>query len=107
MITLKQLAKELNVSVSTVSKALNNSDEISLETIIKVQNLAKELNYKRNKIALSLKSNKTLTIGVILPDILNRFYAKVLYGIQIAAEELGYDIITFFPENQCQKKLII
>ena len=74
MITLKQLAKELNVSVSTVSKALSNSDEISSETIIKVQNLAKELNYKRNKIALSLKSNKTLTLGVILPDILNRFY---------------------------------
>ena len=47
MITLKQLAKELNVSVSTVSKALSNSDEISSETIIKVQNLAKELNYKK------------------------------------------------------------
>ena len=46
-------------------------------------------NYTRNKIALSLKSNKTLTLGVDLPDILNRFYAKVLYGIQIAAEALG------------------
>ena len=51
MITLKQLANKLNVSVSTVSKALNNSDEISEETINKIQNLAKELNYKRNKIA--------------------------------------------------------
>ena len=105
MITLKQLAKELNVSVSTVSKALSNSDEISSETIIKVQNLAKELNYKRNKIALSLKSNKTLTLGVILPDILNRFYAKVLYGIQIAAEELGYDIITFFSRESMSKEI--
>ena len=105
MVTLKQLAKELNVSVSTVSKALSNSDEISSETIIKVQNLAKELNYKRNKIALSLKSNKTLTLGVILPDILNRFYAKVLYGIQIAAEELGYDIITFFSRESMSKEI--
>ena len=105
MITLKQLAKELNVSVSTVSKALSNSDEISSETIIKVQNLAKELNYKRNKIALSLKSNKTLTLGVILPDILNRFYAKVLYGIQIPAEELGYDIITFFSRESMSKEI--
>jgi len=105
MVTLKQLAKKLNVSVSTVSKALNNSDEISLETISKVQNLAKELNYKRNKTALSLKSNKTLTIGVILPDILNRFYAKVLYGIQIAAEELGYDIITFFSRESMEKEI--
>ena len=105
MVTLKQLAKELNVSVSTVSKALNNSGEISSETIIKVQNLAKELNYKRNKIALSLKSNKTLTLGVILPDILNRFYAKVLYGIQITAEELGYDIITFFSRESMSKEI--
>tara|TARA_B100000767_G_C19700119_1_gene508001 strand:+ start:84 stop:1130 length:1047 start_codon:yes stop_codon:yes gene_type:complete len=105
MVTLKQLAEKLNVSVSTVSKALNNSDEISLETISKVQNLAKELNYKRNKTALSLKSNKTLTIGVILPDILNRFYAKVLYGIQIAAEELGYDIITFFSRESMEKEI--
>ena len=55
MVTLKQLAKKLNVSVSTVSKALNNSDEISLETISKVQNLAKELNYTRNKTALKSK----------------------------------------------------
>ena len=105
MITLKQLAKELKVSVSTVSKALNNSDEISSETITKVQKLAKELNYKRNKIALSLKSNKTLTLGVILPDILNRFYAKVLFGIQIAAEELGYDIITFFSRESMSKEI--
>ena len=80
MITLKQLANKLNVSVSTVSKALNNSDEISEETINKIQNLAKELNYKRNKIALSLKNNKTFTLGVIIPDILNRFYAKVLHN---------------------------
>ena len=61
MVTLKQLAKKLNVSVSTVSKALNNSDEISSETIIKIQTLAKELNYKRNKIALSLKRSEEHT----------------------------------------------
>ena len=60
MITLKQLALELNVSVSTVSKALNNSDEISQDTIERVQNLANKLNYKRNKIALSLEFKKKL-----------------------------------------------
>jgi LacI family transcriptional regulator len=105
MVTLKQLAQQLNVSVSTVSKAINNSEEISAETIKRVQKLATELNYKRNKIALSLKSNKTLTLGVILPDILNRFYAKVLYGIQITAEELGYDIITFFSRESMSKEI--
>ena len=105
MVTLKQLAQQLNVSVSTVSKAINNSEEISIETINRVQKLATELNYKRNKTALSLKSNKTLTLGVILPDILNRFYAKVLYGIQITAEELGYDIITFFSRESMSKEI--
>ena len=74
MITLKELAKELKVSVSTVSKALHDSPEISVQTIEKVKNLAKKRNYKPNKIALSLKSNRTLTIGVVIPDILNRFY---------------------------------
>ncbi|MDA9850024.1 LacI family transcriptional regulator [Flavobacteriaceae bacterium] len=105
MITLKQLANKLNVSVSTVSKALNNSDEISEETINKIQNLAKELNYKRNKIALSLKNNKTFTLGVIIPDILNRFYAKVLYGIQKAAEETGYDIIIYSSKESLVKEI--
>ena len=71
MITLKELAKELKVSVSTVSKALHDSPEISVQTIEKVKNLAKKRNYKPNKIALSLKSNRTLTIGVVIPDILN------------------------------------
>jgi len=105
MITLKQLALELNVSVSTVSKALNNSDEISQDTIERVQNLANKLNYKRNKIALSLKNNRTLTLGVVLPDILNRFYAKVLFGIQKKAEELGYDIITYFSRESIIKEI--
>ena len=105
MITLKQLANKLNVSVSTVSKALNNSDEISEETINKIQNLAKELNYKRNKIALSLKNNKTFTLGVIIPDILNRFYAKVLHVIQKAAEETGYDIIIYSSKESLVKEI--
>ena len=105
MITLKQLAKKLNVSVSTVSKALNNSDEISLKTINKIQNLARELNYKRNKIALSLKSNKTFTIGVIIPDILNRFYAKVLHGIQTTAENTGFDIIIYSSKESILKEV--
>ena len=73
MITLKKLAEELNVSISTVSKALNDSTEISTETINKVKNLAEKYNYRPNKAALSLKSNRTLTIGVVIPDILNRF----------------------------------
>ena len=73
MVSLKQLAKQLNVSISTVSKALSDSDEISKDTINRVKKLASELNYQPNRVALSLKQNETKTIGVIIPNILNRF----------------------------------
>ena len=105
MITLKKLANELNVSVSTVSKALNNSSEISQQTIEKVKRLASERNYSPNKIALSLKNNRTLTIGVVIPDILNRFYATVLNGIQESADKYGYDIIIFTTKESLAKEM--
>jgi len=94
MVTLKQLAKELNVSISTVSKALNDSNEIGKHTTTRVKELAKYYNYKPNKVALSLKSNTTKTIGVIIPNILNRFFAKALFGIEKEATIQGYNIIT-------------
>jgi len=105
MITLKQLAKELKVSISTVSKALRDSPEISVETIEKVKYLANKYNYRPNKIALSLKSNRTLTIGVIIPDILNRFYSKVLNGIHDSADKHGYDVITINTKESLLKEI--
>jgi len=105
MITLKNLAKELKVSISTVSKALRDSPEISTETIEKVKDLAKKYNYRPNKIALSLKSNRTLTIGVIIPDILNRFYSKVLNGIHDSADRHGYDVITINTKESILKEI--
>ena len=105
MITLKNLAKELKVSISTVSKALRDSPEISNETIEKVKDLAKKYNYRPNKIALSLKNNRTLTIGVIIPDILNRFYSKVLNGIHDSADQFGYDVITINTKESILKEI--
>ena len=104
MVTLKQLAKELNVSISTVSKALNNSEEIGEETVKRVKELANLYNYKPNKVALSLKSNKTKTIGVIIPDILNHFLAKVLFAIEREATKYGYNIITCISNESLQKE---
>ena len=105
MITLKQLAKELKVSISTVSKALRDSPEISSQTIERVKFLANKYNYRPNKIALSLKSNRTLTIGVIIPDILNRFYSKVLNGIHDSADKHGYDVITINTKESLLKEI--
>ncbi|MEP3838133.1 MAG: LacI family DNA-binding transcriptional regulator [Algibacter sp.] len=104
MVTLKQLAKELNVSISTVSKALNNSEEIGEETVRRVKELANLYNYRPNKVALSLKNNKTKTIGVIIPNILNRFLAKVLFGIEREASKHGYNIITCISNESLQKE---
>lgn len=102
--TLKQLSKELNVSVSTVSKALNNSSEISAKTIKRVKELAKLYGYKPNPVAVSLKRNKTFTIGILMPDILNHFFAKVLHGIEEQASQKGYKIITCLTNESLDKE---
>ncbi|WP_378178863.1 LacI family DNA-binding transcriptional regulator [Aquimarina sp. SS2-1] len=104
-VTLKQLAKELNLSISTVSKSLKNDSEISEKTINRVHELANFYNYKPNALAVSLKSNKTNTIGVLLPEILNHFYAKVLYGIEQEASKNGYKIVTCITNESYEKEV--
>lgn len=103
--TLKQIAKELNVSVSTVSKALSNSPEISEPTKIRVQEFAKLKNYKPNLMAVNLKSQRSKTIGVIIPNILNPFFAKVFSGIEKAANEKGYNVITCISNESLEKEI--
>lgn len=103
--TLKQIAKELNVSVSTVSKALSNSPEISEPTKIKVQEFAKLKNYKPNNMAVNLKNKRSMTIGVIIPNILNPFFAKVFSGIEKAANEKGYNVITCISNESLEKEI--
>jgi LacI family transcriptional regulator len=102
--TLKQIAKELNVSVSTVSKALNDSPEISEQTKTKIKEYAKLKNYKPNIIGLNLKNRKTKTIGVIIPDILNSFFAKVFSGIEKVADEKGYNVIMCISNESLEKE---
>jgi LacI family transcriptional regulator len=102
--TLKQIAKELNVSVSTVSKALNDSPEISEQTKIKIKEYAKLKNYKPNVIGLNLKNRKTKTIGVIIPNILNSFFAKVFSGIEKVADKKGYNVIMCISNESLEKE---
>ncbi len=103
-VTLKMLSLELGLSISTVSKSLKNDPEISQATIERVRKLAKERNYKPNALAVSLKSNKTRSIGVIIPDILNNFFAKVLLGIEIEASKNNYKIITSISNESFEKE---
>ena len=103
--TLKQIAKELGVSVSTVSKALNDSPEISEPTKIRVIEYAKLKKYKPNSIGLNLKNRSTKTIGVIIPNILNSFFAKVFKGIEKVADEKGYKVITCISNESLEKEI--
>jgi len=105
-ITLKQIAKELDVSISTVSKALRDSPEISEDTRLKVQAFAKLYNYKPNNIALSLKNRKTKTIAIIIPEIVHHFFATVISGIEQVAGENGYNVIICLSDESFDKEVI-
>ncbi|WP_435133408.1 LacI family DNA-binding transcriptional regulator [Formosa sp. A9] len=105
--TLKDIAKALNVSVSTVSKALHDIPEISEETRVLIQNYAKEKNYRPNFNALSLKNRRTKSIGVIIPNMLNYFYAQVLKGIETEAAKSGYRIISCISNESYAKEVEI
>lgn len=105
-ITLKQIARELDVSISTVSKALRNSPEISEDTKQKVQAFAKLYNYRPNNIALSLKNRKTNTIGIIIPEIVHHFFSKVIRGVELVANKRGYNVIVGLSNESFSKEVI-
>lgn len=102
--TLKQIAIDLGVSVSTVSKALSDSPEISVATREKIKEFAKLRNYKPNSMAQNLKRQRTNTIGVIIPNILNPFFAKVFSGIEKYANDKGYNVITYISNESIKKE---
>ena len=105
-LTLKQIARELDVSVSTVSKALRDSIEISEETRQKIKAFAKLYNYKPNNIALSLKNRKTHTIGIILPEIIHDFFSTVISGAEEVANKRGYNVIICLSNNSFDREVM-
>ena len=105
-VTLKQIAKELNVSISTVSKSIRNSTEIGEETRLKVQTYAKLYHYTPNNIALSLKNRKTKTIGIIIPEIVHHFFSTVINGVEHVANENGYNVIICLSDESFDKEVL-
>lgn len=104
-ITIKELSKILEVSISTVSKALNDSYEISDSTKERIKTAAKTYNYKPNKLAVNLKSGKTNTIGVVLPSIKNFFMSRVLRGIDSVIAKSNYNIIISITNESFDKEV--
>jgi LacI family transcriptional regulator len=91
--TIKDIARELGFSASTVSRALLDSHEVSAETRKKVKDYAKEINYQSNPAAKSLKSSRSHSIGVMVPDVANSFFSQTINGIESIAYEKGYHVI--------------
>lgn len=104
-ITLKQLSSILGVSISTISKALNDSHEISDATKKRIVKSAKLHNYQPNKIAVGLKSGKTNTIAVVIPSVQNSFFARALYGIESVISNTNYNIIVCLTKESHSKEV--
>lgn len=92
-ITIHDISKELGINSSTVSRALNNSSRVTQKTKDKILNKAAELGYQRNSLASKLRTNKTNTIGVIVPRISRHFFSSVISGIEETAFDAGFEVI--------------
>lgn len=92
-VTIKDIARELGISPSTVSRALKDHPDISPETKKAVNELAEKLNYQPNIVALNLRQSKTNTLGVIIPEIVHFFFSTVISGIEDVAYSAGYNVI--------------
>ncbi len=92
-VTIKDIARQLGISASTVSRALKDHPDISAETKRSVNELAKKLKYQPNAVALSLKHSKSNTIGLIIPEIVHYFFSSVISGIEDVAYDAGFTVI--------------
>lgn len=106
--TIKEIAKRLNVSVSTVSRALHDHHSIGLRTKTRVQQLAKELNYEPNQTAIFFQKGKTFTLGVILPDLSEAFFSSAINGIEDFASKNNYTVLLAqsHEDEEKEKKIV-
>ena len=91
--TIKEIAKRLNISASTVSRSLHDHPGIGLRTKMQVQKMAKEINYEPNQTAIFFKQRKTFTLGVILPELSEAFFSSAISGIEDCAYKNNYTVL--------------
>jgi LacI family transcriptional regulator len=105
-ITIKDIARELKISASTVSRALKNHPDISTETKKAVNELADKYNYQPNAVALSLKQRRTNTIGVVIPEIVHYFFSSVISGIEDVAYDQGFNVIICQSNEKYDREVV-
>ena len=103
-VNLKKLAQVLGLAVSTVSRALRDSYEISPETKERVLAMAKQLNYQPNPYASSLRKHKSKTIAVVIPEVANSFFSLAIDGIESIAREKGYHVLIYLTHEDVEKE---
>ena len=105
--TLKDLAKALNLSISTVSRALRNHPDVNESTRKKVQEFAEAVEFQKNPLALGLLKHKTNAIGVIIPEIANYFFSQLINGIQKVTYQAGYNVLICVSEESLEREKAI
>lgn len=106
-VTIKDIARELGVSPSTVSRALKDHPDISAETKKQVRELVEKLKYKPNAVALSLRSRRSNTIAVLVPEIVHHFFSLVISGMEEIAQEMGFNVMIFQSNEQYKREVQI
>ena len=104
-VTIKDVAKRLNVSISSVSRAFNNTHDIKKETRERILRVAHEMGYYPNPIAQKLVQNKTYNIGVVVPEFINEYYSEVIRGIQDILIPIDYQVLITQSDNNPQREL--
>jgi LacI family repressor for deo operon, udp, cdd, tsx, nupC, and nupG len=105
--TIKEIAKRLNISASTVSRALHDHPSIGLRTKARVQQLARDLNYEPNQTAIFFQQKKTFTIGVILPELSEAFFSAAISGIEDMAGKHQYSVLMGQSHDQQDREIQI
>ena len=106
-VNLKRLARELNVSIATVSRALQDSHEVAPATKERVRALAAALHYEPNAYASSLRRNQSKTIGVLIPKVTNHFFALAINGIEEAARQANYHVLIYLTHDSYEREVSI
>ena len=103
-VTIKDIAKEADVSVTTVSRVINNKPDVGDDTRAKILKIIDEMDYNPNSVARGLVMQKTHTIGLIIPDISNPFFPEIARAIEDKAQKLGYSVIFFNTDNHLERE---
>ena len=104
-VTIKDVAKKLNVSISSVSRAFNDKYDIKKETRERILKVANEMGYHPNPIAQKLAQNKSFNVGVVVPEFVNEYYAEVIIGIQQVLLPKGYQVLIMQSDENSEQEL--